>query len=273
MDGDRLTTRRALLAAAAGGAAATAALAVGAPVGKAANGDPLILGQSNSGTDCTFLTADLSMDTVLSVGNLAAGPATAIQGNSEAGTGVAGYTSTGTGIYGDAMGPGRGVRGGSGSGGTGVYAVNGDESGAPSDTSGTGVFGYAQESASSSPAAGVWGDSPDIGVYGSGSIGVYGDGSGAATGLRGYSDTGFGLDVNGKVRFRTRSGRIAVSAGKTSVTKSVSGVTRSSIVIAVLQTRESRTWVRAAVPAAGKFTVYFNRALPSSSVVGWLVLN
>jgi hypothetical protein len=50
-------------------------------------------------------------------------------------------------------------------------------------------------------------------------------------------------------------------------------MTSSNVVIAVLQTPETGTWVRAAVASAGKFTVYFNKALPTSSVVGWLVLN
>ena len=80
------------------------------------------------------------------------------------------------------------------------------------------------------------------------------------------------LQVSGKAKF-SRSGRIAVASGKTSTSKSVAGVTTSSMVFAVLQQSETGTWVRAAVPATGKITIYFNKALPTSSVAAWFVLN
>lgn len=290
-------TRRALLTAAASGAAALAAnAALGASVVRAAD-QPLLLNTGNSASGSTSLGATLSMDTVLSVSNAdTSGPNTAIQGSSDTGTGLAGYSTSGNGVYGDAMGGGRGVRGGAGSNGTGVYGVAGDDSAAPSDTSLTGVFGYSVAGDGvNTMGAGVWGDSPDVGIYGSGGTGVYGDGepggwgvygwSDSGVGVRGDSDTGnalvgvsasgYGLYVTGKVKFATRSGRAAVSKGKTSYTKStgLAGVTASSIVIAVLQTVETGTWVRAAVAGTGRFTVYFNRALPSSSVVGWMILN
>jgi hypothetical protein len=303
---DEPRSRRAVLAAAAGGAAALAANAVLRPVPVQAVAEPLLTETANTATAATSLAATLSMDTVFAVSNGdGSGPNTAIQGSSDTGTAVAGYTASGTGVYGDAMGGGRGVRGGAGVNGTGVYGVVGDDTDAPADTSYSGVFGW-------SPAGdgvdllgtGVWGDSPDVGVYGSGGTGVAGDGRpggwgvygfsdtgngvvgdvttgnavyGLATSgiaLRGASETGYGLYVSGKVRFSTRSGRASVSSGKTSYTKTgLTGVTTSSIVIAVLQTVETGTWVRAAVAGSGKITIYFNRALPSSAVVGWLILN
>ena len=119
----------------------------------------------------------------------------------------------------------------------------------------------------------MWGVSDDIGVYGSGGTGVVGDGGSTGTGVEGYSGSGYGLYVTGKVKLANRSGRLAVGAGKTTITKYVPGMSSSNIVIAVLQTAETGTWVRAAVAATGKFTVYFNRALPTSSIVGWIVLN
>ena len=123
---------------------------------------------------------------------------------------------------------------------------------------GTGVRGVASETGT--------------GVYGIGGTAVLGDGGATGIGLQGASVSGYGLHVTGKVKLANRSGRLPVAQGKTSITKSVSGVTSSNIVIAVLQTAETGTWVRAAVAGAGRFTVYFNKALPSSSVVGWIIL-
>jgi hypothetical protein len=149
---------------------------------------------------------------------------------------------------------------------------------------------------------GVVGDG-DIGVVGSGRLGVLGDSAALhGAGVYGYGEaagcgvlgvvggappepagnvgvqavatesTGTALRVDGKVKF-SRSGRLTVSSGKSSVVKTLAGVTTSSIIIAVLQQVETGTWIRAAVPGTGKFTVYFNKALPSSSVVGWFVIN
>jgi hypothetical protein len=267
-------SRRAVLVAAAGGAAALAANAAlkATPVRAAA--EPMLTETANAATAATSLSATLSMDTVLTVSN------------------------------GDTTGPNTALAGGSGSG-TGVSGFVGDTSEAPADTSFSGVFGWAPAGDGETYlGTGVWGASPDVGVYGSGGTGVVGDGYpdnwgvygfsesgngvvgdvlngnavyGLATSgiaLRGLSETGYGLYVSGKVRFATRSGRASVSSGKTSYTKTgLTGVTTSSIVIAVLQTVETGTWVRAAVAGTGKITIYFNRALPSSSVVGWLILN
>jgi hypothetical protein len=294
--GDTQTrSRRALLTAAASGAAVLAAnAALGTSAVRAAD-QPLLLNATNNASGSTGLTAALSMDTVLSVTNAdGSGPNTALQANSDAGTAMAGYTGSGTGVYGDAMGVGRGVRGGAGAMGTGVFGVAGDEGEAPTATGMTGVFGFAPHSHDPDfIGSGVWGDSPDVGVWGSGGTGVIGDGGATGWGvlgvsetstavraetttgiaLRGIAGTGYGLHVTGKIKLANRSGRVKVARGRTRFTKSVAGVTSSSIVIAVLQQAESGTWVRAAVPAAGKFTVYFNRALPSSSVVGWMILN
>jgi hypothetical protein len=279
-------SRRALLTAAASGAAALAAnAALGGAAVRAADA-PLLMNVENAATAKTTLTATLETDTVLKLVNDAVnGGGTAVSGTSGPGAGVAGFATTGTGVYGNATGiPGRGIWGEAPPEGTGVVGNCGDPTLGPSDTSLSGVFGYSVAGDGETIfGTGVWGDSPDIGVYGSGGVGVYGAGDGGigvfgdggttGTGLYGYSKAGTGLYVSGKVALATRSGRLAVAAGKTSVYKNVTGVTSSSIVIAVLQTTETGTWVRAAVAATGKFTVYFNKALPSSSVVGWLILN
>jgi hypothetical protein len=235
-------SRRALLIGAAGGAAAVAASAA-LPVSRALAVDqPLLVNVPNAATAATTLDAALAAAATLGVNNTGAG---------------------GQGLAGTSVLSGNGVRG-----------TSGDASGAPSDTSLTGVFGYAEGgNGSTTFGTGVWGVSDDVGVYGSGSTGVVGDGGSLGTGVEGYSVSGYGLYVTGKVKLANRSGRLAVGAGKSSIAKTVTGMTASNIVIAVLQTSETGTWVRAAVAGAGKFTVYFNKTLPTSSVVGWLVLN
>jgi hypothetical protein len=75
------------------------------------------------------------------------------------------------------------------------------------------------------------------------------------------------------VKLANRSGRFTVLKGKSSFAKAVSGMASTNIVIAVIQSNQSGTWIRAAVAASGKFTVYFNRALTANAVVGWIVLN
>ena len=141
-----------------------------------------------------------------------------------------------------------------GEGDTGVWGFGGWGVFGASNATGTGVYGFAGTSVPGAPA--------NTGVFGY---------SNAGTGIHAASGTGTALYVNGKVRL-SRSGKLPVSVGKTNVVKTLAGVTTSSIIIAVLQTVETGTWVRAAVAGSGKFTVYFNRALPSSSSVGYMIL-
>jgi len=123
------------------------------------------------------------------------------------------------------------------------------------------------------------------GVHGHGTIcpGVLGTSENGGPGVYGYSNIGIGvlasaplgypaLWVEGRSHFRL-SGRTSMTAGHSTFTKTLTGVTSSSIVIAVLQTNESGISVRAAVPSTGKFVVYLTKALTSSAVVGWIVLN
>lgn len=283
----RPSSRRALLTAAASGAAAIAANAAMSPAIVRGADVPLLLNVDNSGVARTSLTTSVA-DAAMAVTNPDAGGtgvrgsgAVGVAGSSAlyGGTGVAASATdyAGTGVSGWTTGSkGRGVVAGSMSpDGTGVFGTAGDPTFGPSEAPLTGVFGFAVEGdGQTTMGTGVWGHSPDVGVYGSGGTGVVGDGGTSGWGLYGYSKSSYGLYVSGKVMFATRSGRTAVAKGKTSWTKStgLAGVTSSNIVIAVLQTPESGTWVRAAVAATGKITVYFNRALPSSSSVGWLIL-
>ena len=252
MSESKLRSRRALLAGPAGGAAAIAANAA-LPVSRALAVDqPLNLNVDNVPTAKTSVTAAIAGDAVLTIENTDTGDGGGLFGKAVAGPGLAGATGTAS---------------------SGVAGLSGDGSGAPSNTSYTGVFGYAESAGDNGVGSGVWGVCDDIGVYGSGSTGVYGDGGSTGTGVEGFSEAGYGLYVTGKVKLVNRSGRLAVGAGKTNIAKTVTGMTSASIVIAVLQTAESGTWVRAAVAGTNKFTVYFNKALPTSSVVGWIVLN
>lgn len=155
----------------------------------------------------------------------------------------------------------------------------------PAYTGYTGVFGSAPSLPDPAIAAtGVWGDSPDIGVFGSGGSGVVGFGfvgvegdansNPGSVGVWAWAPTNsqIALKVTGKVQF-SRSGRQAMSSGKSNVVKSVAGITATSKIFAVLATSEPGRYVRAVFPAAGKFTVYLNTTLTSSAVVSWFILD
>lgn len=250
-------SRRAILAAAAGAAGAIAASAALPLTAAAADPNDVVKGVDNPTTTTTTITN--------SGGSTAF--AAASSNNTGAGYGVLG-TSTGAG---------------------GVVAW----SAAPPDTSWfgpeltayTGVFGYAPSHPDSTMAAtGVWGDSPDFGVagtgwtgvYGAGGIGVYGEAENFAGNIAVWawaptvSQTA--LKVTGKVSF-SRSGRKAMRSGTKTKTVYLSGTTSTSKVFAVLATSEAGRWVRAVVPGSGKFTIYLNTTLTSGAVVSWFVLD
>jgi hypothetical protein len=154
----------------------------------------------------------------------------------------------------------------------------------PAFTSHTGVFGTAPEGGTNTVGTGVWGDSPDVGVYGSGSTGAQGFGFwgvfGEANGVAGSkgvvafapNNSSFGLYVSGKAHF-SRSGRSTIGAGKSSIKVTLAGTTSSSRVFAVLHSNRSGRYVRAVVPTTGSFTVYLNTTVTSSTYVAWFVLD
>jgi hypothetical protein len=80
------------------------------------------------------------------------------------------------------------------------------------------------------------------------------------------------LHVNGRVRFN-RAGKASMSATQASKAITKAGVTSSSYVIATLQTPVSGVFVRAVVPAAGKFTIYLSKAPGKTVYIGYLVIN
>jgi len=193
--------------------------------------------------------------------------------------------------------PGAGLEGTSAAG-AGVFAwsISAPTLLPASVLSHTGIYGFSPAGDGfTTVGAGVWGDSEDTGVYGSGSFGVVGNGSvgvvgetgadggigvvGDASGTAGgigvlaFGDAGStALHAEGKVHF-SRSGRVAMSAGKSSKAVTLAGGTGGSKVFAVLSTSETGRYVRAVVPATGKFTIYLNTTLATAAVVSWFVLD
>jgi hypothetical protein len=274
-------SRRAILAAAIGGLGVAAAQALGRPTAAiAANDDPVLAGNT---VDATVSTIVENTDT----------------GVAPAGTGLIGRNTDTTPTDDFELASHK----------TGVIGTAGVTTGIVANTDETGVFGYSAVSANStgvwgdSDGVGVAGTG-SIGVLGLGDPGIVGIATGGAqgigvfaavaanqTGLYGHTGAGgaplppaagigvyaraetfsqTALQVVGKTKF-SRSGRLLVGAGKSSVARNTLGVTASSIVFAVLQTAETGVWVRAAVPGTGKFTVYFNKALTTSAYVGWWI--
>jgi hypothetical protein len=250
-------SRRALLAAAAGAAGALAASAA-MPLAAAAD-DPndIVKEVDNPTIATTSITDSGAGSTALAGKAIGTGFGYGLLGTSAGGGGVVGWSVTAP---------------------DSTWFI-------PDFTSYTGVFGSAPANPSPDVSAtGVWGDSPDIGVLGTGGNGVVGFGRvgvvGEANSLAGsialwaYAPptNQVALRVTGKVNF-SRSGRRSMVSGNRSKVVLLPGVSATSKVFAVLGTSESGRWVRAVVPAAGKFTIYLNTALTSSAVVSWFVLD
>jgi hypothetical protein len=210
---------------------------------------------------------------------------TTVTNSAADGTALAGHATGAVSVPG--TGGGFGVEGTS-AGAAGVFAwsVSAPTGGfTPDVTAYTGVFGSSPASPDSTTfGVGVWGDSLDVGVYGTGGegvvgfggIGVEGDANDetGAIGVLAFAPTNaqWALRVSGKVSL-SRSGRTAMSSGASSKAIALGGVTTTSKVFAVLSTSESGRWVRAVVPTTNKLTVYLNTTLTSSAVVSWFVLD
>lgn len=258
-DHTSLRSRRALLGAAAGAAGALAAQAA-LPLAAAAASANMMTEVDNPTTADTSITDSGADSTAFSCHATGTGSGYGIEATSTGGGGVVGWS------------------------------VSPPDAGwfLPELTSYTGVFGSAPTHPDDSlMATGVWGDSPDIGVYGSGGYGVYGDGfvgvDGDASGAPGSigvwawapSDadpTARALKVTGKVSL-SRSGRTSMRSGTAARAIYLAGVTSSSMVFAVLASSEPGRWVRAVVPTSGKFTIYLNTKLASGASVAWFVLD
>jgi hypothetical protein len=263
-------SRRALLAAAAGGAAALAAQAALPLTAAAADPNDVVLGASNSATTPTSIAAT-------------AGGINAFEASATTGIGLQGTSVTGIGVQ-AISGGNFGLRAVSGSAAAVHAASVGGNAKGVEDTNYTGVYGWSPAFPDTSGVGtGVWGDSEDFGVYGSGSVGVYGFGSVGVIGesastsnpaiiAYGATTSSPALEVNGKVKFN-RAGRKTIGAGKSSLVVTMAGVTTTSKVLAVLNSNRSGRYVRAVVPATGKFTIYLNSSVSSSTYVAYFVFD
>ena len=245
-------SRRALLAAAAGGAAALAAHAALPLTAMAADGDPVLIGSSNSATATTSIGLPPSNNANAFYAS-SQGLGAAVSGLAQQSAGVRGMSSTDTGSV------------------------------PTSELGHTGVYGFSPNEPTNFTGTGVWGDSPDTGVYGTGTVGVYGlgtvgvigesdDASAPAIIAYGASDSSPALEVNGKVKFN-RAGRKTIGAGKSTLVVNMAGVTTTSKILAVLNSNRSSRYVRAVVPATGKFTIYLNSSVSSSTYVAYFVFD
>jgi hypothetical protein len=257
--------RRALVAGAAGALAVTAAQALaGGEPARAATGDPVVLGTTNTAQEVTTVVRDN-----------AGGPAFTASCSTDGGalhgenTGVDGYGVSGT-CVGD---QGYGVLGLGGR--SGVYG-----SGARAGS--TGVFGIGDgEGVSGIGNVGVHGKS--LTVVGDG---VFGESTGQGVGVRGTSITGVGvhasvddeagiaLQVQGRATF-SRSGRAVIPAHTTTVTVPGVTLTAQSLVLATVQQVAGGAAVRAAVPdvTGGSIQILLQKAVSVATVVGWFVVN
>ena len=262
---DTVRSRRAILSAAAGVAGAVVASAALPLTVAAHDPDDMQLAATNSAPGSTVLNCT-ALDTDAFVVHAA---------NANAGSGIvaAGAHAPGIRTYSGEQ--------------AAMFAINGDdtEAAAPADTVVTGVYGFAPTAPdpNTSIGSGVWGDSPDIGVYGSGSVGVEGFGG---WGVAGFANTSVGsvgvyaqadlpsraLYVDGKAHF-SRSGRSTIGAGRSSVTVTLSGTSSGSRVFAVLHSNRAGRYVRAVVPTTGRFTIYLNTTVTSATYVAWFVLD
>jgi hypothetical protein len=264
-----LRTRRSLLTAAAGGAAALAVNAIKPGTAAAAPGDPMLLEIDNATAAPTGVTNSTNGSNAL------------FGRASTNGRGVEGTSPRGPGVYGvssNVSDPANNTTN------AGAVGIAGDQANVADNFGLTGVYGYADPSPHADfIGAGVWGDSPDWGVVGTGSGGVLGDGffgvfggtaSADGVGVFGASDhaDGFGLVVDGRAMF-SRSGKATVNAGTKKEVVNLAGCTVNTIVLAVLAQNRSGRYVRAAVPELGKFTIYLNGDVGSDTKVSWIAFS
>lgn len=256
-DPNALRSRRALLVAA--GSVAAVAASAALPLGVAAAPTAVLTEQNNPSTATTTITDSGSASTALAGKATGTGAGYGLEGTSATGAGVAGWSVAAPTSYWPDF-----------------------ES---SFTEYTGVFGTSP--AHPDPAflgTGVWGDSPDIGVFGTGGYGVLGFGGtgvlGEANSVPGSigvravapSNAQTALKVTGKVSF-SRSGRTNIASGRSYLVVNLAGVGPSSRVFAVLASNRPGRYVRAVVPAANRFTIYLNTTVTSTTVVTWFVLD
>ena len=184
------TSRRALLAGALGGLGALAASAIGrASPARAANGDPVLVGNAHTASSTTQITNSTNGNTVLRGESTGSGigvrgtssSSIGVRGSSSSYIGVVGFSSSSIGVFGESSATGQPASLGVSLGhSTGVQGHSGTNT--PAAKAKTGVFGYAIQ------------DTTATGVRGESTIGV---------GVRGKATTGYAGFFDGRV-FTTR---------------------------------------------------------------------
>jgi hypothetical protein len=178
----------------------------------------------------------------------------------DASSGTAVVTTAGNGFFASTSDPNPGRAGISGSAGAGTGVAG-------ASSSGNGVSGVTD----SDTASGVYGSNGAAG----GGFGVTGQTlhGGIAVFANTPDGTGIALDTTGTIRFQNRSGTVRVASGHTSLKVGLAGVTAQSMVLATVQ--RAGGFFASAIPAAGSFTIYLNKApvSPGAVRVAYLVLN
>lgn len=244
--------RRALLAAGAAGVAAVAAQAVAAP-GKvlAANGDPVTVGGTFSGTATTTIasTASDGLQGASGVGHGVFGSSTAANRS-----GVFGYNTNadGQGVRGENSGSlNRGWLGGHSNAVFGEGHMDGDAAirGSHVVANNPGVLGV-------NTANNTWGS-----LGGFTAVGAY-----APNNL-------LALGVAGKATF-SRSGVLTIPKNAQYAKVPDVSLTSSSFIIATLNQYRSGVWIAAAIPnvASDSVTIYLNKKATLATKVAWFVL-
>lgn len=294
IDSKSPTSRRRVITAGMGalGGVVASALAGPAVVSAAANGN-VQLGTGVGNTDnnsANETRVNVTTDGQIALSAIQVAGGTGLYGfAATAGQGVRGVGGdTADGVHGEGT-NGIGVHGASTNTGlpepdptvsthrSGVFAVSGDPGvegdigGTAPNTDQTGVYGFSDQTAL---ATGVWGDSwQGNGVIGTGDYGV--SGIGETVGV--YADTfgnpaAYALYTVGKIKFAGRSGHTSITKGLVARWVTVPGMTTASDVIVTLRTYKSGFWVAAAVPYAGKFRIYLNKAATSTLNFSYLVI-
>ena len=205
---------------------------------------------------CTPGTDVNCANSVTAVKNMTSG-GHAFEGFSDSGIGVRGFTTSGTGVFGDSSSSGTGVRGVS----SGFHGVEGD-------SSGDAVFGQ------STGGNGVLGLS-----FGAGKAGVKGDaGSNSGIGVlatNGGNGGATALKATGKTSF-SRSGKLTVTAGTSSATKSPINLTSNSMVFATIQGNQAGVYVQGVTQVtgtSGSFTIHLSKNTTANLPVAWFIVN
>lgn len=226
------TSRRAVVTAALGAAGALAASALVGPAPASAAAN----GNVQLGAGLSDSDNDSAVET--RVNGTADGMTTFAAVQVGSGIGLFSYTDTGIGVLavGSSSGKGLDARSTSGPGATGASYT------------GSGVYGYTGSTAA--PAL----SGPDAGVV-----------------ARAVGPSKLALRVMGRASF-SLSGKATIATNHSSVTVTKAGVTTSSLIIATPRTNRAGVYVQAAIPKAGKFTVFLSKKVSGPTDVSYLVL-